>query len=80
MGLSRQNVWSKSPSFEKLIMKFIEIISLPVYQHYVEAQAGKWNMDKLYDSRRIFRQYPMALYATDVIFRPVSAQVGSEEE
>ena len=70
----------KGPSFEKLIMKFIEIISLPVYQHYVEAQAGKRTMDKLYESRRNFCQYPMALYATDVTFQPSFRPSGSMEE
>ena len=70
----------KGPSFERLIMKFIEIISLPVYQHYVEAQAGKCTMDKLYESRRNFRQYPMALHATDVTFQPSFRPSGSMQE
>ena len=70
----------KGPSFEKLIMKIIGSISLPVYKHYVEAQARKRTMDKLSESRRNFRQYPMDLYATDSTFQSSLRPSGSVEE
>ena len=37
-------------------------------------------MEKLYESRRIFRQYPMALYVTDVTFQPSFRTSGGVEE
>ena len=70
----------KRPSFEKLKIKFVNIIALPVYQHYVERQAGEWTMDKLYESLRNVRQSPIALYATDVTFQPSLRASGRVEE
>ena len=59
----------KGISFEKPIMNFVDVISLLMYQHYVEAQASKWTRNKLYEDRQNFQQYLMALYARDVTFQ-----------
>ena len=58
----------KGPSFEKLIMKFVDLLWLPVYEHYVEHQGTKWTMTAVSDVGRLFRHFPVARYATDENF------------
>ena len=70
----------KGPSFEKLIMKFVDLLWLPVYEQYVEHQATKWTMTAVSDVGRLFRHFPVARYATDVTFQPSYRPSGSVHE
>lgn len=55
-------------------------MSLPLYQHDIEASDGKWTMENLYEGRCNFRQYLMPLYATVVRFQPSFRPSGSMDE
>ena len=70
----------KGPTFERMIMKFTDIISYPVYEHYVEYQSKKWKMAFMAGKNVGFRNYPMALYATDAAFQQSFRPSGSVEE
>ena len=70
----------KGPSFEKLIMKFVDLLWLPVYEQYVEHHAAKWTMTAVSDVGRLFRHFPVARYATDVTFQPSYRPSGSMQE
>ena len=67
-------------SFERLVMKFVHLISEAVYDSYVEYQARKWSMEPLKSKYRCFRKYPMARFSTDVTFQPIFRPSGSIEE
>ena len=67
-------------SFERLVMKFVHLISEAVYESYVDYQARKWSVDLLKPKDRRFRNYPMARFATDVTFQPRFRPSGSIEE
>ena len=70
----------EGPTFERMIMKFIYIISYPVFEHYVEYQGQKWKI-KLMSRKKIgFKNYPIARYATDVTFQQSFRSSGSVEE
>lgn len=58
----------KGPSIERMKMKFIDIVSLLVYENYVELQAKKWKMAYIEEKNVGFKNFPMARYATDVTF------------
>ena len=70
----------KAETFERIIQKFVAIISGPVYEHYVSHQARKWSMKKMIDTNALFRGYPMARYATDVTFQPSNRPSGNLSE
>ena len=70
----------KGPTFERMIMKFIDIISYPVFEHYVEYQGKKWKMAYMAGKNIGFKNYPMARYATDVTFQQSFRPSGSLEE
>ena len=70
----------KGPTFERMIMKFIDIISYPVFEHYVEYQGKKWKMELMSRKKIGFKNYPIARYATDVTFQQSFRRSGSVEE
>lgn len=70
----------KAATFEHIILKFVAIISGPVYEHYISHQTIKWSMKKMMESRALFRNYCMARYAIDVIFQPSNRPSGNLSE
>ena len=44
----------KGPTFERMIMKFIDIISYPVFEQYVDFQGKKWKMELMSRKNIIF--------------------------
>ena len=70
----------KTSAFERLIVRFIRILSEPVYEQYVTYCHKRWSMKELSDKGKLFKEYPMARYATDVTFQPSFRPSGSLEE
>ena len=67
-------------TFERIILKFVAIISGPIYENYVSHQARRWSMKKMVHTNALFRNYPMARYATDVTFQPSNRLSGNLSE
>ena len=61
-------------------MKFVDIISYPVFHHYVEYKGKKWKMAVMESKKVGFKNYPVARYATDVTFQQSFRPSGSVEE
>ena len=68
------------PSFEKLIMVFLNVVSEFCYENFVEGVQEKWNMTRLSEKNRLFRNKPWALYATDVRFQQSNRPSGNHAE
>ena len=70
----------KTSAFERMILRFIKMLSEAVYEHYVNNQTKRWSMKELHANGHILKNYPMARYATDVTFQPSFRPSGSIEE
>ena len=70
----------KTSAFERMIVRFIQMLSEPVYEQYVTYQTKRWSMKMLQNNKTLFKNYPMARYATDVTFQPSCRPSGSIEE
>ena len=70
----------KTSAFERMIVRFIGMLSKPVYEQYVVYQTKRRSMKMLHNNNRMFQNYPMVRYATDVTFQPSFQPSGSIEE
>ncbi len=70
----------KTPAFERLIVRFVRILSEHLYGQYVTYRHTRWSMKALSENNKLFKEYPMARYATDVTFQPCFRPSGSLEE
>ena len=70
----------KTSAFQRLIVRFIRILSEPLYEQYVTYYHKSWSMKTLSENYKLFKKYLMARYATDVTFHPSSRPSGSLEE
>ena len=59
----------KGPTFERMALKFRDIISDPVFEHYVEYKCKNWNIELMSGKKIGFKKYRIARYATDVTFQ-----------
>lgn len=70
----------KAPTFERLVSKFIQIISSFLYKEFVTNASKEYNMSTLNQRKQLFRSFPYALYATDVTFQQSYRPSGSVDE
>ena len=71
-------MFGQKPSVsERMIVRFILMLSEPVYEQYVVYQTKRWSMKMLHDKNCMFKNYPMARYATDVTFSPLFRPSGT---
>ncbi|KAE8891200.1 hypothetical protein PF003_g24632 [Phytophthora fragariae] len=64
------------PTFQKMIMKFTEMISPFVYARFVEDTNTKWSMRELVVAGKTFSNFACARYATDVTFQQANIPYG----
>lgn len=67
-------------TFERLIMRFMELISYFIYESLVVGIAGQWKMCKLVRENKNFKTFKYACYATDVTFQQALLPFSSVEE
>ena len=70
----------KTSAFERMVLRFIQLLSELFYEHYVSNQTTRWSMKELHANGHVFKNYPMARYATDVTIQPAFRPSGSVEE
>ena len=70
----------KGLTFERMITRFIDIISYPVFEHYVEYEGKKWKMAFMACKKIGFKNAPMTRYAPDVTFQQRFRPSSSLEE
>ena len=70
----------KGPTFERLVIRFVSLISQSIFDCFVE-KAGELNkISDLRESQQNFKSFPESRYATDVTFRQAFRPSGSIEE
>ncbi|KAG6618479.1 succinyl-CoA:3-ketoacid coenzyme A transferase [Phytophthora cinnamomi] len=79
-GVLATSFGAKPPAFEKMIVRFLEILSPHLYALYVEDAAKTESMKKVALSGHSFRHYPAARYAVDVIFQQSTVKSGGTQE
>lgn len=70
----------KGPTFERLIMNFIKLLSDYAYNVYVVAAADSFDMTTFFRNKSVFRTYGTARYAAVVTFRQTDRPRGNMEE
>ena len=58
----------KSPTFDRLIMNFLHIISLFAYKKFAENVCVDYTFGRLESARKLFEKFPVALEAVHVTF------------
>lgn len=67
-------------TFQRMISKFVDIAGPIAYKHMVQDKEKYFKMRKLHEDKTLFRNFPEARYATDVIFQQGIPPSGSAEE
>ncbi|OWY91311.1 hypothetical protein PHMEG_00040157 [Phytophthora megakarya] len=70
----------KCSTFEKMITKFLNVLSPCLYGLYVEPLTDIYTMEKLEQTGNQFSNFPCARYATDVIFQASNMPSGTQVE
>lgn len=70
----------KGPTFERLVIGFIKMLSDFAYAAYVEQAAEQFDMTTLLREKSKFNTFGMARYATDVTFQQSQRPRGNMEE
>lgn len=70
----------KGPTFERMITKFVLMISGHMYELFVTNLAAEFTMHELNTYNQRFRYYPEALYAVDVTFQQSFRPSGAIQE
>ena len=70
----------KTSAFERMIVRFKRMLSVPVYEQHVKYQTKRWSTKMLHEKNNLFKNYPMARYAANVTFQPSFRPSGSIEE
>jgi hypothetical protein len=70
----------KAPTFEKMVIKFLGLLSPFLYERYVDHAEREWTMRKVVLSGRAFNHFPAARYAVDVTFQQANMPSGSQQE
>ncbi|KAE9088254.1 hypothetical protein PF010_g19438 [Phytophthora fragariae] len=68
------------PTFKKMVLGFLDILSPLIYGMYVEDYAKTESMEKLTLSGNAFAHYPCAHYTTDVTFQQANMPSGKQAE
>ncbi|KUF99909.1 hypothetical protein AM587_10001449 [Phytophthora nicotianae] len=67
-------------TFQKMIRKFMDILSPILYEMYVEKANDQWTLGKIVRSGHAFKYFPYARYATDVTFQHANKPSGNMSE
>ena len=70
----------KGPTFERLIMNFIRLITDEFYRQFVVQTMEHHSTTVLEEKSKPFRNFRYALYATDVTFQHTNRPSGNHEE
>jgi len=70
----------KAPTFEKMIVHFLDLLSPHLYSFYVEQAARSDTMKKVVLSGQAFGHYPAARYSVDVTFQQGNMPSGTQAE
>ena len=70
----------KPATFEKMIMKYINVISEYLYEYFVEAISNNKTIRELQVNETKLDFHPCALYATDACFQETNRPSGNHRE
>ena len=70
----------KGPTFEKLIMAFLKVVSGELYKVLVAKLRAKYSMEKEIEENKTFSKFPYCRYATDVTFQQTNRPTGNIQE
>ena len=70
----------KGPTFERLIMNFIRMLSDYAYDAFVGSCLAQWSMESMRKKNSSFKHFTRARYATDVTFQQSFQPSGSVQE
>lgn len=70
----------KSGTFQRMISKFADLISPYAYTHLNEYKGSLYLLENLQLAGKIFKRFPQAHQAIDVIFQSLLRPVGSIQE
>jgi hypothetical protein len=70
----------KAPTFEKMTLRFLELLSPYLYKIYVANAEREWTMKKVVLAGHGFEHYPAARYAVDVTFQQANMPSGTQQE
>ena len=70
----------KGPTFEKIICRFMNIVWEVLYELTVEQAGKQWKMSQYFSSKKTFKNFKYARYATDVTFLNTNRPSGNLQE
>ena len=70
----------KGATFERLVTRFILMISTRIYELLVLEKAERWPMERLLDEKRAFKHFKFSRYATDFTFQQAKRPSGNMQE
>ena len=70
----------KGANYERLIMRFVNLVLLDLYEVLVLEKAERWTIARLVEEKRTFGNFPYPRYATDVTFQQANRPSGSVAE
>lgn len=70
----------KAPTLQRLFTRGIDIVVVALYDTYVSSACNKSNMENYIKKNITFKNFPYALYATDVIFQQSNRPTGNMME
>lgn len=70
----------KGPTFERMIVKFLETISQKYYDDCMREVLKRYTMESMVDRQKTFKNYPYCRYAVDVTFQQSNRPSGTMEE
>jgi len=70
----------RGPTFERVIIKFLNIISPHLYEKFVESVQAKYTWKKIYNDKTHFKHFNFAVDAVDVTFQQANRPLGNHTE
>lgn len=70
----------KGPTFERMIVNFIQLLSEHWYKQWVTSREVRYPMDRMMKEQRIFKYHPYCRYAVDVTFQQTNRPSGNLQE
>ena len=68
LGLDWKIFGVKGPTFERMFVKYVNIVSEYLYNYLVETEARRFSHSDIEEKGKGCHYYPFAKYATDVTF------------
>ena len=70
----------KGLTFERLLMRFVDMLPLHVYETLVENNAELYSMTEIIKEKFLFKHFSLARHATDVTFQVSNGPSGNMQE